>query len=187
MIIAIAGGSGSGKTTVSKIMQEKYQTRFNIKVEVVSMDDYYKNIQQDLFENYDHPDAFNVDLLHADLKSFLSTGHMQKRSYDFHTKQSTPTTEQKNVSIVILEGLYPFYEQKIRDICHMKLFLDVGEDIRIKQRLKRDLNERGISIEKNMEMINDFVNDMYNKYVLKQKGIADKFFTSTKELTSIIH
>ena len=187
MIIAIAGGSGSGKTTVSRQLQERYQLRFNIKVEVVSMDNYYKNIQKESFDNYDHPNAFNLDLLYGDLEKFLATGSIQKRSYDFQTKKSLALDNEADVKIVILEGLYPFYEKKLREICHLKLFLDVDENIRIKQRLMRDLQERDISLQSNMHMINSFVKEMYAKHVIKQKDMADKLYLSTKDLLSLIH
>jgi len=74
MIIAIAGGTGSGKTTVSKAMKESYILRFNINAAVVSMDNYYKNRNNETFTNYDHPDAFDIDLLYHDLYGFLSSG-----------------------------------------------------------------------------------------------------------------
>lgn len=186
MIIAIAGGSGSGKTTISNLMKEKYKTCFNINVEVVSMDDYYKNIEIDSFDNYDHPNAFNIDQLHRDLQNFLSTGSLQTRSYNYETKESVALERKSNVKIVILEGLYSFYTQEIRDICHLKLFLDVDENIRIKQRLFRDLKERNISMEKNMLMINSFVKDMYKKHVLQQREVADKIYLNTNEVLSLI-
>jgi uridine kinase len=186
MIVAIAGGSGSGKTTVSKSMKESYTLRFNINVTVVSMDNYYKDKNKEIFDNYDHPDAFNIDLLYDDLYNFLSTGNMVKRSYDYVTKKSTIIKTLPNVQLIILEGLYPFYEKKIRDICSLKLYLDVDEKIRLKRRLLRDLKERSITVEQNMKMIDGFVNEMHKKYVIKQKEMADKLFVSSEDILSLL-
>ncbi|WP_294965728.1 hypothetical protein [Sulfurimonas sp.] len=182
MIVAIAGGTGSGKTTLSYAMKKIYTLRFNANVEIVSMDNYYKNENIEKFDNYDHPKAFNMTLLYNDLKEFLSTGNMQVRSYDYVTKESTIIRTQSNVKILILEGLYPYYEKKIRDICSIKLYLDIDEDTRIKRRLLRDLQERNISIEKNTQMIDSFVKEMHKKYVSKQKKKADKLFKSSENI-----
>lgn len=186
MIIAIAGGSGSGKTTVSKLMREKYKAQFQVNVEIISMDDYYKNIQKDSFENYDHPNAFNVDLLYSDLEIFNSTGTIEKRSYDYKTKQISVLYKALNVNIIILEGLYPYYNKKIKDLCSIKLFLDVNEETRMKQRLLRDLKERDIPIEDNMQMINGFVKEMYETYVTRQRRTADKIYSDIQSIISVI-
>ena len=182
MIVAIAGGTGSGKTTVSKAMKESYILRYNINVIVVSMDNYYKNENHETFDNYDHPSAFNIDLLYEDLYAFLSTGTIVKRSYDYVTKKSSITGSHSNVKVLILEGLYPFYEKKIRDICNLKLYLDVDEAVRHQRRLSRDLKERNISEKENMEMIDGFVKQMHKKYVSKQKEMADKSYVKSEEI-----
>lgn len=186
MIVAIAGGSGSGKTTVSNAMKERYSLRFNISVAVVSMDDYYKDKNREEFDNYDHPKAFDTDLLYNDLHKFLSTGSIVKRSYDYLTKKSRVVKIQSNVKMLILEGLYPFYEKKIRNICSIKLYLDVDEEVRLQRRLLRDLRERSITIEKNMEMIDSFVKEMHKKYVVKQKKLADRLFVSSDDILATL-
>ncbi|MFT5661302.1 MAG: uridine kinase [Sulfurimonas sp.] len=186
MILAIAGGTGSGKTTVSRAMKEKYSTRFNINVEVISMDNYYKNEKNEVFDNYDHPKAFDMDLLYSDLSTFLSTGNIARRSYDYVTKESHIVNTQCEIHILILEGLYSFYEARIRDICSIKLFLDVHKDIRLKRRIKRDLRERDITLEENMKMIDNFVNEMHKKYVIQQKTMADKLFTQSEDVLALI-
>lgn len=186
MIVAIAGGTGSGKTTVSKAMKESYSLRFNINVIVVSMDNYYKNENHEKFDNYDHPSAFNIDLLYDDLYKFLSTGTIVKRSYDYVTKNSRITGSQSNVQLLILEGLYPFYEKKIRDICNLKLYLDVNEVVRLQRRISRDLIERNISEKENMKMIDGFVKKMHEKYVTKQKVMADKSYVKSEDILMIL-
>jgi len=186
MIVAIAGGSGSGKTTVSKSMKESYALRFNINVTVVSMDNYYKDKNKEIFDNYDHPDAFNIDLLYDDLHHFISTGNMIERSYDYVTKKTTIINTLSNIQLIILEGLYPFYEKKIRDMCSLKLYLDVDEKIRIKRRLLRDFKERSITIEQNMKMIDDFVKQMHKKYVIKQKNMADRSFIDSEDILALL-
>jgi len=186
MIVAIAGGTGSGKTTVSKAMKVSYSQRFNINVAVVSMDNYYKNEHLVKFDNYDHPNAFDIDLLHDDLYAFLSTGKIVKRSYDYVTKECSVISTQSDVKVLILEGLYPFYEKKIRDICSLKLYLDVNEAVRIERRISRDLKERNISESENMKMIDGFVKQMHEKYVVKQKEMADKLYMDSEEILSLL-
>ncbi len=186
MILAIAGGTGSGKTTVSYAMKENYSKRFNIDIEVISMDNYYKNENYENFDNYDHPEAFNMDLLYSDLDYYLSTGSIVKRLYDYTSKECRILQTQSNVKLLILEGLYPFYDEKIRDICGIKLYLDVNEDIRHKRRIMRDLKERNITQEENQDMIDSFVRKMHIKYVVQQKTTADKLFKSCEEILSLL-
>ncbi|PHQ57879.1 MAG: uridine kinase [Sulfurimonas sp.] len=186
MILAIAGGISSRKTTVSYALKENYSKRFNITIEVISMDNYYKNAKNENFDNYDHPQAFDMDLLYIDLNNYLSTGSIVKRSYDFTSKENSILQTQLDVKLLILEGLYPFYDEKIRDICGIKLYLDVDEDIRYSRRIKRDLKERSITREENQIMIDTFVKKMYTKYVTEQKSMADKVFKSYEEILSLL-
>ncbi|PHQ56265.1 MAG: hypothetical protein COA30_04890 [Sulfurimonas sp.] len=186
MILAIAGGISSRKNTVSYALKENYSKRFNITIEVISMDNYYKNAKNENFDNYDHPQAFDMDLLYIDLNNYLSTGSIVKRSYDFTSKENSILQTQLDVKLLILEGLYPFYDEKIRDICGIKLYLDVDEDIRYSRRIKRDLKERSITRKENQIMIDTFVKKMYTKYVTEQKSMADKVFKSYEEILSLL-
>jgi len=186
MILAIAGGTGAGKTTVSNALKESYSKRFNISIEVISMDNYYKNAKNESFDNYDHPQAFDMNLLYKDLNNYLSTGSIVKRTYDFFSKENSVLQTQLDVKLVILEGLYPFYNDKIREICGIKLYLDVDEGIRYIRRIKRDLKERSITAEENQIMIDTFVKKMHTKYVTQQKSMADKVFTSCEEILSLL-
>lgn len=182
MIIAIAGGTGSGKTTTAKKLKELYTKESDINVTIISMDNYYKNKHTEAFDNYDHPNAFDINLLYDDLLSYLSTNEIVQRSYDYVLKERSVLRREKNIQLVILEGLYPFYVKEIRDICTLKLYLDVDEALRIKRRVLRDLEERNISIEENMKMINDFVNEMYKEHVIKQREVADKVYSNSEEI-----
>ncbi|QOR61962.1 uridine kinase family protein [Sulfurovum sp. ST-21] len=186
MIIAVAGGSGSGKTTVSRAMKHSYSQRFDINVEVVSMDDYYKNENEERFDNYDHPDAFDTDLLYGDIQEFLDTGSIVKRSYDYVTKKSSIIHDRSNVKLLIIEGLYAFYEKKIRDMCSLKVYLDTEEEIRLQRRILRDLRERSITVEENMKMIKRFVRQMHGRYVERQKRLADRVFVDSEEVLMLL-
>ncbi len=150
------------------------------------MDNYYKNAKKENFDNYDHPQAFDMDLLYIDLNNYLSTGSIVKRSYDFTSKENSILQTQLDVKLLILEGLYPFYDEKIRDVCGIKLYLDVDEDIRYTRRIKRDLKERSITREENQIMIDTFVKKMHTKYVTQQKSMADKVFKSCEDVLSLL-
>jgi len=179
MIIAIAGGSGSGKTTVAKQIQSSYAHDGNIVV--ISMDNYYKNILLESFDNYDHPEAFDMEILYSDLMGFLLTKSMPIRSYDFVSKKSHISHTKANISLLILEGLYPFYIKKIRDLCSLKIYLDIEESIRIQRRISRDVTQRNIPIKENLKMINEFVKKMHQKYVTKQKKMANHVYTKSNK------
>jgi len=91
-----------------------------------------------------------------------------------------------NIQVLILEGLYPFYEKKLRDICSLKLYLDVNETVRIQRRISRDLKERNISAKENMEMIDGFVKHMHEKYVVKQKKMADRSYAKSEDILMLL-
>lgn len=186
MILAIAGGSGSGKTTVAKQLKDRYQKNAQKKVVIISMDDYYKNKHTEAFANYDHPDAFHVDALYDDLQHFLHSGSIVRRRYDYVSKQSHYLPTKTQVDIVIVEGLYSFYERKIRDLCTRTVYLDVEEELRIQRRLRRDVKERGISVQSNMQMLEDFVIEMHTKYVSQQKKMADELYSDSNDVLSFV-
>jgi uridine kinase len=150
------------------------------------MDNYYKNTHLEDFDNYDHPSAFDTTLLYENLNNFLQTNTVKQYEYNFYKKDRHLKQIHKNIDIVILEGLYAFYENRIKVLCTCKLYIDINSDIRIKRRLLRDKKERNISISKNMEMINNFVHKMHKEYVSKQKEYADLNYKQNDHINKII-
>lgn len=182
MIISVAGGTGSGKTTISKQIASKLRDCHDLNVVIISMDNYYKNIHEEFFENYDHPLAFNEKILFDDLQNFINNKTIPIRSYCYQTKQTDIISTNKAVDILILEGLYAFYNPKIRLLCEHKLYLDLEESVRLERRVNRDKIERGISAEENLKMINDFVKKMHKEFVSTQIEFADKVYREEKDL-----
>jgi len=183
MIISIAGGTGAGKSTIAKEISKHYQQTYNLNSVVVSMDNYYKNIHLEKFENYDHPDAFNTTLLYEDLLSYTQTKSIAIRKYDYESKESRYLKTVSNVDLLILEGLYAFYAPQIHTLCNLTLYLDIQENIRIQRRVIRDQKERNISKEENMKMFREFVQKMHTQYVEKQKEYAMVSFCNSDNIT----
>ena len=186
MIIAIAGGTGSGKSTLAQQVATYFKTSYNLNVASISMDNYYKNIHETPFDNYDHPDAFDLQTLYSDLQNFQKNREVSIRSYDYNTKEKKIIGVIKDVDILIIEGLYAFYHQTSQPFSHYKVYLDVDQDKRVQRRLKRDLHERNISHEENLEMFDDFVHEMHERYVSKQSETADFVVVETPDITTLI-
>ncbi|OHD13432.1 MAG: uridine kinase, partial [Spirochaetes bacterium GWB1_48_6] len=143
-IVGVCGGSGSGKTTIVNSLK-KIAGNFPI----IPQDNYYRsaeyvNNQRITGFNFDHPSAFDVDLLVEHLKS-LKDGHsIQMPLYDFvHHRRTEETTELKPARLVVLEGIMILFEKSIRDLLDLTLYVDTPEDIRFIRRLQRDISERG--------------------------------------------
>jgi uridine kinase len=172
-LIGIAGGSGSGKTTFAqKVMKAISHTDSSL----LHMDSYYLPTVPKINGkvNFDHPDAFDWNLLRTHL-SELKKGHgIECPVYDFAT--STRTSEFEKIGpckIVLFEGIFSLYDQEIREMLDIKCFLHVDSDIRFTRRLHRDVKERGRSLESVISQYYDTVRPMYQKYLDPQKQYAD--------------
>jgi len=184
MIISIAGGTGSGKSTLANELKNLYQEKHN--ATVITMDSYYKNSRFESFENYDHPDAFNSTLLYNDLVYFKAHNTITKRLYNYENKESVIIEKSSEIDVLIVEGLYPFYDAKLRTLYDLKIYIDVNEEIRLKRRIQRDLLERNITKEENLRMINTFVKEMHRKYVSTQKKFADNIYTQREDIYTLM-
>ena len=177
IIIGIAGGSGSGKTRLVKnILSELVGTK-TIAIEV---DSYYKDLSHLLFEkreknNFDHPNSIDFELLYQDLKKILSNKKIKTPIYNYkeHIREKNKYKIIENVQIILLEGIFSLYNEKIRDLMEIKIFVDTPSDVRILRRIKRDLNKRGRTIESVIEQYNKTVRPMFIKYVKPTKEYAD--------------
>ena len=175
-IIGVAGGSGSGKTTFAK----KLLNRISTNIAVLHMDSYYlpsqpkTNRTKSGKPNFDHPDAFDWNLLRAHLDILKSGGKINSPVYDFSSSSRSEETHSIGPSTVILfEGIFTLFDQEIRDMLDIKCFLHVDSDIRFTRRLHRDVKERGRSLESVIEQYYDTVRPMYQKYLDPQRQFAD--------------
>lgn len=176
-IVGIAGGSGSGKTTFAdKVLNELSDNE----TVILHMDSYYLNDQpQDNYTtegkpNFDHPQAFDWELLRKHIQMLKSGEPIQTPSYDFKTNSRLDETKTINpAKMIIFEGIFTLFDKDIRDLLDIKCFLHVDSDIRFTRRLHRDVNERGRSLESVIAQYYDTVRPMYQKYLDPQRQFAD--------------
>ena len=145
MVIGIAGGTGSGKTSLTVRLKEK----FGEDVSVLYHDNYYKSHSDMPFEerkklNYDHPDAFDTQRMVEDLKALCRGETIQSPTYDYTIHdRSDVTVEVRPTKVVIVEGILIFENQALRDLMDIKIFVDTDADVRILRRIMRDVKEIG--------------------------------------------
>lgn len=176
ILIGITGGTGSGKSTVSKEILKAIHDK---NVAIIEQDSYYKNQSHLTFEertktNYDHPFAFDNDLLVQHLKDLLNNTSIDKPIYDFekHTrKEETIKVEPKD--IIILEGILILNDERIRDLCDIKIFVDTDSDVRVIRRIKRDIKERGRTLDSVIEQYMTTVRPAHIQFVEPSKKHAD--------------
>lgn len=176
ILIAIAGGSASGKTTVVKKIIEQLNSK---DITVISHDDYYKDLTHlALTErykvNFDHPDSIDNDLFVAQLKDLLDGKSISKPKYDFveHNRSSEYELVEPT-KIIIIEGILILEDEKVRDLATIKLFVESDDDIRFIRRLVRDTKERGRSIESVINQYLTTVKPMYYAFIKPTKRYAD--------------
>ena len=175
IFIGIAGGTGSGKTTLT----EHIKNRFGSDISVIYHDNYYRDQTGMPFEvrcrqNYDHPDAFETDLMIRHLQALKAGVAIQCPVYSFpdHNRtQNTVTVEPS--SVIIVEGLLIFQNPELRDLMDIKIFVDTDADVRILRRILRDVKERGRSIESVVEQYLTTVKPMHEQFVQPSKRFAD--------------
>ena len=176
IIIGVAGGSGSGKTTVSHAILESFP---NHSLTMIQYDSYYKNRDHLTPEerehiNYDHPDAFDTDLLIEQLQKLMNWEAVDIPVYDFaHHTRSSETVHQEPKEVIILEGILVLDDPRLRDLMDIKVFLDTDDDIRIIRRIKRNMEERGRTLDSIIEQYIDSVKPMYHQFVEPTKRYAD--------------
>jgi uridine kinase len=180
IIIGIAGGSGSGKTTIAHEIYDQLQQDDHILI--MTQDSYYKN-NDDLSMserkkiNYDHPDAFDMPLLVEQLRQLMDYKAVEMPVYDFtaHTR-SEKTIHTEPADIIILEGILVLGEENLRNLMSIKVFVDTDDDIRFIRRLERDTQERGRSVHSVHSVIDQYlktVKPMYNQFIEPTKRYAD--------------
>jgi uridine kinase len=176
VVIGVAGGSGSGKTSVTKAIYESFKGH---SITMIQQDFYYKD-QSDLpFEerlktNYDHPLAFDNDLLIEHIEKLLRYEPIEKPVYDYslHTR-SKEVIEVEPKDVIILEGILVLEDERLRKLMDIKLFVDTDADIRIIRRMSRDIKERGRTLDSVIEQYTNVVRPMHNQFIEPTKRYAD--------------
>ncbi|MGD8188901.1 uridine kinase [Brevibacillus ginsengisoli] len=176
VVIGVAGGSGSGKTTVARELYRQFQDESVIMIE---QDSYYKDqshlsMEERVLTNYDHPFAFDNDLLLTHLQELMNGRPVYKPQYDFkmHTRaQEQVLVEPKNV--VILEGMLILEDPRIREMMDIKVFVDTDADVRIVRRIQRDMEERGRTLDSIVKQYLGIVRPMHLQFIEPTKRYAD--------------
>lgn len=176
IIIGVSGGSGSGKTSVSYAIFNNFP---NHSIMMLEHDSYYKDQSHLSFEerlktNYDHPFAFDTDLLIEHLEKLLNYETIEKPVYDYvaHTR-STETVIQEPKEVIILEGILILEDKRLRDLMDIKIYVDTDDDIRIIRRIKRDMIERGRTLDSIIDQYLSVVKPMYHQFIEPTKRYAD--------------
>jgi len=176
LIIGVAGGTGSGKTTVSRVIRKRVGIK---RIAYLQHDSYYKDLshlspaERDRV-NFDHPDSLESSLLVGHLQQLLAGHTIQIPNYDFasHTRMSR-TTQIQSKPVILVEGILIFVEPSLRNLFDMKIFVDTAADIRFIRRLSRDIKKRGRSRESVIKQWLSTVKPMHEKFVEPSKHWAD--------------
>ncbi|ABS42078.1 MULTISPECIES: uridine kinase [Clostridium] len=176
VLIGITGGTGSGKSTVAKEIYNKFDEAC---IAMIEQDSYYKDQSSIPFEerckkNYDHPDAFDNELLIDHLKNLVDLNVIEKPIYDFEAhnrKEETIKVEPRD--IIILEGILVLQDPKVRELLDIKIYVDTDADVRIIRRLLRDINERGRTVDSVINQYLTVVRPMHMQFIEPSKRYAD--------------
>lgn len=175
IIIGIAGGTGSGKTT----MVDKIASQFGESICLISQDFYYKAHDDIPFEercklNYDHPDSIETELLVDHLKKLKDGQSVFRPVYDFADhNRSKEVVEVHPVKVIIVEGILIFADKDLRDMFDIKIYIDTDADVRILRRILRDVKERGRSLESIVTQYLTTVKPMHEQFIEPSKKYAD--------------
>ncbi len=175
-VIGVAGGSGSGKSTVTRQVLAAIGPE---KVAVVMQDDYYRDQSHMAPEdrrkqNYDHPDAFDWPLMTQHLAALRKGEAIAMPVYDFAAdNRSSDTIAVKPAPVIVVEGLFALYDTKLRNMMSLKIYVDTASDVRFIRRLQRDISERGRSTESVVQQYLDTVRPMHKQFIEPTKRNAD--------------
>ena len=175
MVIGIAGGTGSGKTT----LVQRLKDTFGEDVSVVYHDNYYKAHSGMTYEeraalNYDHPDAFDTGLMVEDLKRLIAGEAIHCPVYDYSIhNRAEQTVEVRPTKVVIVEGILIFENRALRELMDIKIFVDTDADVRILRRILRDVKERQRSLDSVISQYLTTVKPMHEQFVQPSRQYAD--------------
>jgi len=178
LIVGVAGGSGSGKSTVARKVAELLT---DASVAQLSMDAYYRNMSHLTFEqrkqlNWDHPDVVDMKLLGDQLEALSRGEAIDEPVYDFTTHLRTSRTERVACAdVVIVDGILLYWDPRVRALCDIRIFVDVEADIRLIRRIRRDMRVRG-----------RLLNDILDQYLTTVRPMHEEFVEPTKHFADII-
>ena len=177
IVIGIAGGTCSGKSTLSQKIKEE----FGATITILSHDFYYKAHNEIPFEerkklNYDHPDSFDTDLMIGHIKKLINGESIERPVYDFTIHNRIDETVTVHPSkVIVVEGILIFENKELRDMCDIKVFIDTDADVRIIRRIVRDVHERGRTLE-----------SVVTQYLTTVKLMHEQFVEPTKKYVDVI-
>lgn len=176
ILIGITGGTGSGKSTVAQEIYNKFTENC---IAMIEQDSYYKDQSSISFEeriktNYDHPEAFDTQLLIDHLKLLMQGVSIEKPIYDFEVhNRKKETVRVTPRDIIIVEGILVLQDKELRELLDIKIYVDTDADVRIIRRLVRDLNERGRSVDSVINQYLNVVRPMHMQFTEPTKRYAD--------------
>mgnify|MGYP001209938764 FL=1 len=185
IVIAIAGGTGSGKTFLTNNLKKKYLRE---EILIIHQDSYYNDISYMKYndrikQNFDHPNAIDIDLIKKHLKELRNGQIIMVPSYDFKSHLRVNNTKKTyKHKIIIIEGILMLHYQKLHKFYSLKVFIDSPEDIRIKRRIKRDMKFRGRTHDSIQSQYKSTVKPMHDKYVTPSKKYADIIISGSNKI-----
>lgn len=177
ILIGIAGGSASGKSSIAQRLKNEYSLTNS--VVIIRQDDYYKDqshltMEERVKTNYDHPLAFDNDLLIQHLNALMNGETIEKPTYDYTVHNRSKVTETiKPCDVIVLEGLFVLESESLRDLLDMKIFVDTDADLRFIRRMVRDVKERGRSLDSVVSQYTTTVRVMHDLFIEPSKRYAN--------------
>ncbi|KAK4477360.1 hypothetical protein RD792_016581 [Penstemon davidsonii] len=175
-IIGVAGGTASGKTTVCNMIISQLHDQ---RVVLVNQDAFYRSLSKEQLQkvheyNFDHPDAFDTELLLSCMETLRHGRAVSIPNYDFKSHKSIEPPRMVNPSdVIILEGILVLHDSRVRDLMNMKIFVDTDSDVRLARRIQRDTVERGRNVENVLDQYAKFVKPSFEEFILPSKKHAD--------------
>ncbi len=186
MVIGISGGSGSGKTCFVRDLHKAFDAK---EVVVISMDNYYKprdeqNLDEEGYRNFDLPQSLDSDSFVSDLKRLIAGEIVVKEEYVFNNKEKEASTLTfAPAPVIVVEGLFIFHYQEVKDLLDYKFFLDAGDDQKVMRRIKRDGIERNYPLDDVLYRYNAHVKPSYLRYIAPYKTEADLVINNFNQYT----
>lgn len=187
ILIGIAGGTASGKSSIANMLANDFRDTNSVRI--IREDDYYKDQSNLTYEertktNYDHPFAFDFDLMHKQLLELIDLKIIQKPTYDYTIHNRSDVIETiEPADVIILEGLFALYNPSIRELEDIKIFVDTPADVRFIRRLKRDISERKRTMENVIEQYLTTVKPMHDQFIEPSKQYAHVIIPEGKSNT----